>query len=874
MKNTPFCLIIFTFLSLKSLAQGYWEYYGEKEGLSDANVTCFLRDKDNFLWIGTENGLNRWDGYHFDVFLPENRNKNSLSDAFISDLAQDEKGNIWIATHKGLNVFSPEKQTFESIFRHDSLPFSLPNNWINSLLFTENQELWLACDNRDLVKYDPKTQQFLPMNWRPFCLSHIELAQKVDYISILKMTLKNPQTICLYTTIGLFDFDTKENSPTFLEKKAYSADSLITLKDKQGLLWKKIAKGFAKWDASLQHFKAISPQKLSFAFSIPDLVFENSHNYIVDEEKDANGNIWIGTSDEGIFIWNPNTKKIKHLNEKEDHFLSTDISDLYWDDDKDMMWISTWDYGLYQYLAKKDSFILHQYEEKDTTSLSAFVTHQMAEDSKGNIWIATEPGGISIYNYEKKGFSHLSTENGLPSNTIFGIVADKQGKIWISTAKGLAKIDPISYKVRVYTEKDGISAEIDLRNPLYIDSLGNISLFSYQKEKKKEKYMYGFQFLPQNLAVPFFPTQIHLNDFQVFDKSFPLSMPINFAQEIVLQYDQNVFSFHFSNPDLHRSELHTYYYKLENYDKNWTKATNQMARYDHVPPGDYTFLLKTINADGQENPNIKRISLIITPPFWQKTWFRLLIISFIIAVLVLLYRWRVRQIEKDISLQKEKENLKTTFEKQLAEQKMSALRAQMNPHFIFNVMSSISNFIIYKETEKALDFLQTFSLLIRRVLENSRSNFVSLREEVETAKMFLQIEQQRFQDKFQYFVEIDANVDIDFIEIPPMLLQPYLENAIWHGLMHKQHADRKIWLRIFQNADFVRIEIEDNGIGRAKAAELKSKKANLHKSYGMKVTDERIALVNQISLQHQWKLEIEDLFDEEGEGRGTKIILF
>ena len=866
-----FLLIILSLLLSSAQAQGYWEYYGEKEGLSDANVTCFLHDKDNFLWIGTENGLNRWDGYHFEIFLPQNRHKNSLSDAFIADLAQDTQGNIWIATHKGLNCYSPEKQTFETFFYHDSLPFSLPNNWVNALLIDEKQEMYVACDNRDLVKYDPQTRQFIPQKWRPFCEEHAEISHKKDYIAIFKMTSISSQTLLLYTNLGEFHFDKATKQPTFLNPKKDSLEMLITLQDKQGLIWKKTSKGFAKWDPSLQYFEPISPKNISF----PSLKSIENLTEVIEIEKDAQGNSWIGTDKEGLFIWDKNSQNLRQINEKEYHFLSHSISDIHWDKRRNMMWISTWDYGLYQYDAAKDSFILHQYQEKDSTSLSADVSHQIAEDRQGNIWIATEPGGVSIYEGKNKGFKHLSIENGLPSNSIFGIIADKQGKMWISTSKGLAKIDPISYKVRVYTEKDGIPAEISLKNALYIDSLGYISLITYpQKAQNKGKALYGFRFLPQNLEVPVFATQPHLTDFQVFDKPFPLPKAPDFLSQIEITYEQNVFSFHFSSTDFHRSELHRYKYQLEGYDNIWKNTHEPLARYDHVPPGNYTFWLKTYNADGIENPQIKRIDLRIVPPFWQTIWFRSAIIGLVMAIFIGLYRWRVAQIQQEISLKKEKENLQITFEKQLAEQKMSALRAQMNPHFIFNVLSSISHFIIRKETEKALDFLQDFSQLIRRVLEYSRADFVSLQEELATAQMFLQIEQQRFQHTFTYFVEIADNVDIDLVEIPPLLLQPYIENAIWHGLMHKEEGDRKIWLRVLAKGNFLCIEIEDNGVGRAKAAELKSKKAHLQKSYGLKVTEERLALVNQISQQHQWKLEIVDMLDAEGKACGTKVILY
>jgi sensor histidine kinase YesM len=216
--------------------------------------------------------------------------------------------------------------------------------------------------------------------------------------------------------------------------------------------------------------------------------------------------------------------------------------------------------------------------------------------------------------------------------------------------------------------------------------------------------------------------------------------------------------------------------------------------------------------------------------------------------------------------------LKLGFEQKLAEMEMSALRAQMNPHFIFNCLNSIKLYTTDNEAAKASAYLTKFSRLIRLVLENSRSERVTLKNELEALELYLEMEVMRFKEKLRFTLDVAREIDTDIIDIPPMLLQPYVENAIWHGLMHKKEGGH-VQIRVVQpQADRLLVTITDDGVGRAKAAALKSKSAIASKSFGMKVTDERIALINQI-YQTKTQVRVHDLADAEGRPAGTEVLL-
>ena len=216
--------------------------------------------------------------------------------------------------------------------------------------------------------------------------------------------------------------------------------------------------------------------------------------------------------------------------------------------------------------------------------------------------------------------------------------------------------------------------------------------------------------------------------------------------------------------------------------------------------------------------------------------------------------------------------LETEFEHKLADTEMTALRAQMNPHFIFNCLNSIKLYTLDNDADKASDYLTKFSRLIRLVLENSRSELVPLQNELEALQLYIELEAMRFKHKVQFCINVSPEIDQRYLRIPPLLLQPYVENAIWHGLMHKAGGGT-VTVEVSQpEENLLHIEITDDGVGRERALALKSKSAGRHKSFGMQVTADRIRMINQLYNTHT-QARIVDLVDSFGEACGTRVIL-
>ena len=229
-------------------------------------------------------------------------------------------------------------------------------------------------------------------------------------------------------------------------------------------------------------------------------------------------------------------------------------------------------------------------------------------------------------------------------------------------------------------------------------------------------------------------------------------------------------------------------------------------------------------------------------------------------------------IYKSKELEKEREqNLKSEYERQLMESEMNSLRLQMNPHFIFNSLNSIRYYILKEDSEKASDYITAFSKLLRMILQHSRERTIKLEDELDALRLYIEFERQRFENKFDYSIRVGDDVDISSIPIQPMLIQPFVENSIWHGLLHKESTGH-LWVHITRQKDTLRVEIEDDGIGRDRAREYRSDRSSTYKSMGMEITKDRLRVMAQ-STHSKAGYEITDLVNPDGTPAGTRVIL-
>jgi sensor histidine kinase YesM len=220
---------------------------------------------------------------------------------------------------------------------------------------------------------------------------------------------------------------------------------------------------------------------------------------------------------------------------------------------------------------------------------------------------------------------------------------------------------------------------------------------------------------------------------------------------------------------------------------------------------------------------------------------------------------------------KRQEQEKTILKIQTIEMEARALRAQMNPHFIFNCLNSIKSLIQQHDEEKSITYLTTFSKLIRNLFNNADKKEISLHDEIETCKLYLQLEAMRFDTKFSYAVQVDDNIDLKSIQVPALIIQPFIENAIWHGIM-PHNSTGHVSLNVLRKDGIIEVVIDDDGIGREASQKIKSTSSLAHQSKGVNLTQTRLEL-NNLLQQRQAELEMIDKKDENGTATGTTVIV-
>jgi len=338
------------------------------------------------------------------------------------------------------------------------------------------------------------------------------------------------------------------------------------------------------------------------------------------------------------------------------------------------------------------------------------------------------------------------------------------------------------------------------------------------------------------------------------------------GKPINLEHFQNTLHFSFSATNFSSPERMEYAYQLTGVDKGWqyTNALNSRITYSNLSPGKYKFGIKAQLQGGNWQAEPVEYIIVIEPAFWQTNGFKFLCILVVAVFILYLVSRRIQSV-------RESEQRRVGQEKKLIELEAKALRAQMNPHFIFNSLNSIKSLINKNENEKAAEYLTTFSKLIRTLFQNSDSREISLYEELETCKLYSQIEKMRFGEKVDFIFEIDQHLDLKDIKVPALILQPFIENAIWHGLVPKESGG--IVTVSAKEADgAIECVIDDDGLGRELSKQYKAQHESIHQSKGISLTQSRLEL-DKLLNDREDTIHILDKKDKNGKPEGTTVII-
>lgn len=466
----------------------------------------------------------------------------------------------------------------------------------------------------------------------------------------------------------------------------------------------------------------------------------------------------------------------------------------------------------------------------------------IAEDADHNLWVGLNSGGvIKLQNGELK---KRGSTSYLTSKSITDLYFDHAGNLWIGTANsGLYQMNALlglNYdSPKVFSQKS--------------DSNKQETAYPIKIENKTENGSSDKKLIGDQTPPIVFISAISINNLDTAVLSL-----------YDLKYNQNFIKFSFSGASASDIDQLQYRYKLWGINSDWIYTSGTEAQYTTLPPGNYMFEVNAMSKDGIWGETSAKVNLKIHFPIWQKWWFILAMVLLIGLIIFFI----VKQFIKNI---KEKEKQKAAIEKRIADLELQALRAQMNPHFLFNTISSIQFYITANDNKSAIKYLSKFAKLMRAIMENSKSARILISEELRVLNLYLELERLRFKDKFTYELNIDPKIDVDFEDIPPMLIQPYLENALNHGIINKQENGH-ILVTLKKENQYLVCTVSDDGIGRAKAQEIKQSKGYNYKSRGMSITHSRLEIINKMQ-NSNLNVEVEDLYEKDIPA-GTKVKIY
>jgi hypothetical protein len=476
-------------------------------------------------------------------------------------------------------------------------------------------------------------------------------------------------------------------------------------------------------------------------------------------------------------------------------------------------------------------------------------------------------GGIrQLYHFDKnfKLSRRYTNKDGFPGSDVLRIIKDNLGNIWFNNSLGnISRVHAKSGILTTLAEKDGQKVqEFFWSSPQLKDSNGDLYFAG----------MDGIDHISPEKLDLFPPSIVYLESLQINQQPFPLNTGLNDLKEISLKYFQNSILIETGVIDHYSKGKSTIRYKLEGINDTWQYApANYTIRFEKLPAGRHKLLMEASNSGNNFNGPEKSLLIIVRPAFWNTWFFRIAAIMIIATIFYLLMRWRLKE-KFQMKLQRsEKEKQVAELKQKGTELEIQALRAQMNPHFIFNSLNSINRFILQNNRAQASEYLTKFSKLVRMILQNSQASLITLESELESLELYLNLEALRFNDHFDYKISVPKDLDISALQVPPLILQPYVENAIWHGLMHKEEKGQ-LKVEVTEENDYLYFKITDDGIGREKAAAMASKSATKHKSMGLRITAHRIAIV-QNSETLSSPVTINDLVNPDGSAAGTEVVI-
>lgn len=817
-------------------------------GNKNLNITTdFLEIDENQVWAPTKKGLWVWDGESGNLRLHGNSEISQLS---FQAGKQLRNGYVLLSTIDG-KIIQINPETSQIIYLQP-----LPENQLvlgfeetkNGLLLYGTNSIYLIKNRKYIEIYKTENQNihhlsFDPLTqiiWLSTSKGLIKLLPVNPAIEINKLGIENFPVISITqdsrNTIWALD----TNSNIWIKKnedfeKIYqsSDEKLFSINYSGGNIFLSGTKGVKIWRNN--RFENLNLKEINFGEEIiKTIVTPQNELWVVFSTKEISRYKW------------PELEKInKVFNNPPEFWKDNKWQDIL-TDNSNRIWLAGWmpkSYGICYYNPIVDEFV-DVSQKNINPDKGKFVGDYFTRIGIGKTgtllfsafggWNRTDKSGKIIQKVDVFDYTIADTH-------FRGIAENSNQDVFFATSEGLhiyrKKLDEV---VRL-TQIDGLPTNYLVH-----------SFFELSQEKIALGTEGGIIIVDMSKAVETLLTgRIELTQIKVNGKAKSLD-----SHHIELQKDERDLVIHFSDLSFLNAEKVIFRYKFSD-EKNWHELdTNPELSLNHIQPGNYEIQIEARDNLGNIQSKKLKITILAHPPFTKSNLFYGILITILFTIIFLINRYLWKRKEKE-----------QKYLRRIKEAEMQTLRSQMNPHFLFNTLNSINSFIIQNKSETASAYLTTFSKLMRNILDNSKHEMISLKKEMQTLKLYLELESARLEHSFDYEFIVDSNIDSEDIQIPPLIIQPFTENAIWHGLRNKK--DKGLLKVIVKTIDreTLQIIIKDNGIGREASRKLKREQTQ-HKSYGIGITTERLR-----TLDPKNSVEIKDLYNADGTSAGTQIVI-
>ena len=827
--------------------------------------SMLYRDRLDRIWLTTRKGVYRYDSkqdiWHDPVEFP------NVRELRINDIREDNHGQVWISTRGKIRLHYFDESS-SSFISHKGPDFNSQTAAIK-FCFDKDNMIWASEFGYELFCYNPATDSTLLKSsqnsnalymrfWRSPYVDNtgniwvcgdgvFKYAYPEGFKTYIHNVNRDNSTSAIYNIddevwmafreIGVIRYDMKTHTEYLMEQRSNGKDGLAS-----DLVYSMIDAGDGH--KLLGEYGAIELIK-------DDRVVKSWRvgGAIRSIYKDMSGQYWAA-GNTGLFKLDAGTFRPRRVGPRSllGSFLQTIVQD-----QSGKLWIASEGRGLLLY-DPADSSVIRFNPESEDCSIPSWRVNDIVISEPGVLWLGTDIGLVRFDSHNCR-VKLYNSNNDLHSDFIASVLIDDNDDIWVSTNSGISRFDRTTERFSNFGIKDG---------------LNNVFYYPRARSKGPDGTLYfggreGIDFFkPGDLRDnPFAPgLKITSIDIPSLDTYYPTSTEARRGFEF--SYKTNLLNVNFTGLHFSSPEDVSISYMLEGMNDEWTDLGAQRdLSLTAFNPGDYTLHLRGYSPDGVASTEELVVPIHIKPPFWGTTWFRLLAAALLATGILLAVRYRERSITA-------KAQQRATLEKQMLDLEKKALLAQMNPHFIFNSMNSIQQYIFEGDNEGAMKYLSKFSRLLRNVLMVSSKQLIALSSEIQLIRDYIELEQMRFPEKFDYSLIVDPDVDINSIEISPFLIQPQVENAIQHGILNKPDKGH---IRIqLSRSDLrnIKVTVEDNGIGRAKAAELGL--ANKFKHAGRATNIVRERLQHNEHMNGHDPYEIIDLHDN-GKPSGTRVVM-